>query len=147
MDAALKDLILQVKTRGTFTGESLESILSKILKKTDVTVVQKRQQIERILGEITQLTAISSLLTSALRDYVNEEKLTEATVEREKEYIELKKKEAEERLKFAIQSEGIAVQSTQHIETPTEKIDIEIPEIKEDKALETDKKKKKIKRI
>ena len=149
MDPLIK-LLKQIKEHGDFTVDGLAAILEKLKEQSQRRVDEKRKQIERILGEISQLTAMHSMLVRVLSEYVQEIRERAAMEGREKEMIRIKEKEAKERLKeqeekrkIAAESEGIDLQGNI---VPFDEKPNKIEEPKKEVILKEDKIEKEIKK-
>ena len=107
MDKALVNKLQQIKLRGTFNGDDLFSVVANMVDETQKAITQKRNQIERIIGEIKATMATRDLLLKVLDKHLSSEKQTEAEILREQVLIEIKRKEAQERVAALIEQDGI----------------------------------------
>ena len=107
MDQALKNKLEAIKLRGTFNGESLETVIEMMLKETRISIDGKRKQIERILGEIKASMAIKDILLRVLDKHLMSEKQSQAEIDREIELQKIKAEEAQKRLESLIEQDGL----------------------------------------
>jgi len=107
LENLFEKLFKDLKNEIEFGGGDLENLYFDIVERNRSMVIQKKNMIERIMGEITQLQAFESTLFSALKKYIAKKKNITAEEVRTKKLMELKQAQAEDRLSKALEEEGL----------------------------------------